>query len=100
MIFVDTNVFVIDLRYKRDRLFPVNRRFIDRLGGNGRGVTGPLNVLETCGILSYNLSPRLMRDLFEYFSIRYKVLVIPAPTSDSLLLGYFYCNTFGASDLA
>lgn len=56
LIVVDTNVFVIDLRYPRDRHFSVNRRFLHGLAQTGKGGTTILNVLEVCGILSFNLN--------------------------------------------
>lgn len=37
MIVVDSNVFVIDLCYRRDPLFRVIRRFLDRLAEDGSG---------------------------------------------------------------
>ena len=58
MIFVDSNLFVIDLRYPADVNYGVNRRALDRLARDGSGVTSVVNVLEICGILSFNLSTR------------------------------------------
>ncbi len=43
---IDTNVFVIDLRYKRDRNFSVNRAFLERVAHGGNGVTSIFNLLE------------------------------------------------------
>ena len=51
-------LFVIDLRYKRDRNFSVNRTFLERIAHNHTGVTTLFNLLEVCGILSFNLEEK------------------------------------------
>jgi hypothetical protein len=43
VILVDTNVFVIDLRFRRDPLYRLNRRFLDRLLKDGSGATTLFN---------------------------------------------------------
>lgn len=75
---IDTNVFVIDLRYKRDRHFATNRAFLDRIARAGSGVTTIFNLLEVCGILSFNLNAQQLRELFVYFPQQYQVRVLPA----------------------
>jgi hypothetical protein len=82
LIVVDTNVFVINLRYPRDRHFPVNRRFLHGLTQTGRGVTSIFNVLEVCGILSFNFNTQQLRELFHHFSQRYQVQILPFATLD------------------
>lgn len=77
MIFVDSNLFVIDLRYPRDRNHRINRTALDRLAREANGVTSVLNVLEVCGILSFNLSAESLRALFIHFPRRYGVTVLP-----------------------
>ena len=80
LIFVDTNVFVIDLRYRRDRHFSTNRKFLEKLAREGQGATTIFNVLEVCGILSFNLNTQQLRELFQYFPQKYNVAVLPAAT--------------------
>lgn len=82
LIVVDSNVFVIDLRYPRDRHASVNRRFLHELAQSGRGATSIFNVLEICGILSFNFNSQQLRELFLYFSQRYHVQVLPFATLD------------------
>ncbi|MBI5369311.1 MAG: hypothetical protein HZA54_19910 [Planctomycetes bacterium] len=77
MIFLDTNLFVIDLRYPQDANYRDNRRFLERVRKAGTGATGLVNLLELCGILSFNLSPRQLEELFFHFSERYGVGVLP-----------------------
>lgn len=74
---IDTSVFIIDLRYKRDRNFGVNRAFLDRIAQEGNGATSILNLLEVCGILSFNLNEKQLRELFFYLPEHYRVEVFP-----------------------
>jgi hypothetical protein len=94
VIFVDSNLFVIDLRYPNDPNYRVNRRALARLRGQGTGMTGLLNLLEVCGILSFNLSAPALEALYVHFPRRYGVTVVPgsgqadrlpAPTADEIL---------------
>jgi hypothetical protein len=77
VIFVDSNLFVIDLRYPDDAHFRVNRRALDRLGREASGMTSLLNVLEICGILSFNLSAPALHALYVHFARRYRVTLVP-----------------------
>ncbi|MEP0774232.1 MAG: type II toxin-antitoxin system VapC family toxin [Acidobacteriota bacterium] len=95
MIFVDTNVFVLALRYPRDPNAEANERFLQLLQERGSGVTGTVNVLETCGILSFNLNARQLRSLYAHFARRFAVTVLPpvlpvglVPASPLQLLAY------------
>lgn len=85
MIFVDTNVFVIALRYPRDPNAEANARFLERLRQRGGGVTGILNVLETCGILSFNLNRKQLLALYTYFGRRFEVEVLPGDSEAGLV---------------
>lgn len=85
MIFVDSNLFVIDLRYRDDPNYRVNRRALDRLAQGGKGMTSVLNLLEVCGILSFNLSASALHGLYVHFAQRYRVTVVPAAAYDTRL---------------
>lgn len=82
---IDTPVFVIDLRYRRDRNFATNRSFLDRIVADGGGATTVFNLLEVCGILSFNLNEKQLRELFHYFPQHYRVEVLPHSTLESPL---------------
>lgn len=82
---VDTPIFVIDLRYKRDRNFSANRRFLDEIAKRQGSVTTIFNLLEVCGILSFNLSEKQLLELFHYFPQHYHVDVFPHSTMESPL---------------
>jgi len=77
LAFIDSNVFVIDLRYKRDRNYRFNRMFLDIVADLKTGVTSVFNVLEICGILSFNLSEGQLVELYEYLPERYKIGILP-----------------------
>ena len=81
-VFIDTNIFVIDLRYKDDVNFKINRSFLDLIAVKGRGVTSIINLLELCGILSFNLNQRQITELFHYFPLRYTIDIIPSNSID------------------
>jgi hypothetical protein len=55
-------------------------------------VTSVVNVLETCGVLSFNLSPRQLRSLYAYFDRRFAVRIVAGPAGSPLI-------TAGAEDL-
>lgn len=47
VIFIDSNLFVIDLRYPNDPGHRVNRRALGRVAREGTGMTSVLNLLES-----------------------------------------------------
>ncbi len=77
MIFVDSNLFVIDLRYTSDANYRINRRALDRVAREASGITSVINVLEVCGILSFNLSSHALHALYVHFAQRYRVAIVP-----------------------
>ncbi len=77
MIFVDSNVFVIALRYPRDRNARANAAFLAHARERGDAVTSVVNLLEVCGILSFNLNERQLRALYRHFARRFAIRVVP-----------------------
>jgi len=82
---IDTSVFIIDLRYKRDKNFVVNRAFLTQIAQERSGATTIFNLLEVCGILSFNLNERQLQELFFHFPQHYQVEVLPHLDFESLL---------------
>jgi len=76
LIFVDTNIFLIDLRYTNDINYNNNRKFLNYTLING-GFTSIINLLEVCGILSYNLNRQQIKELFCYFPKKYNLEIVP-----------------------
>jgi len=87
LILIDTNIFVIDLRYKRDTNYQVNQKFLSTAAQSGNGFTTIVNLLELCGILSFNLNQNQLLDLWTYFQDRYKITVLPEPDIQSAFPG-------------
>ena len=87
LVLVDTNIFVIDLRYRRDRHFKRNQSFLYSVAQIGNGFTTIVNLLEICGILSFNLNRDQLLDLWTYFHDRYKITVLPEPDLQSVFPG-------------
>ncbi len=76
-VFLDTNIFIIDLRYQRDPNYRINRAFLEKVRTDRNGKTSVVNLLELCGILSFNLNKRQLDNLFYYFPMRYSINVFP-----------------------
>ena len=83
LVLVDTNIFVIDLRYKRDTNYEINRAFLDHIGEKRNGFTTIVNLLELFGILSFNLNEKQLIELWFYFQDRYGVVVLPVPSFET-----------------
>ncbi len=83
LILIDTNIFVIDLRYKRDTNFKLNQSFLSSVAQSGSGFTTIVNLLELCGILSFNLNQDQLLDLWTFFQDRYNITVLPEPDPQS-----------------
>ncbi len=79
LVLIDTNIFVIDLRYKRDAHYKTNQTFLDYIAKKRTGFTTIINLLELCGILSFNLSEKQLNELWVYFQDRYQVTILPVP---------------------
>lgn len=84
--FLDTDIFVRDLRYPRDAKTEANQAFLSRVrSGKIKGATSIFNVLETCGILSYNLSAQDLVKLYGCFTDHYRLKIIyPADAAGNL----------------
>jgi hypothetical protein len=77
VICVDSDVFLIDLRYPRDRRAHQNRAFLNWVGRSGDGATTVFNLLEVAGLLSFNLNEQQLVDFYVHFPKRYGVRVLP-----------------------
>ena len=65
-----------DLRYPRDPKSALNQKFLDKIRSKKpRGVTSIFNILEVCGILSHNLSPSNLFNLYADFCRQYQIQV-------------------------
>lgn len=91
MVLIDSDVFILDLFYPTDTRAAVNRRFIN-LDITGRATT-IFNVLEVCGIASFNKTSEDVQRLFSEFHQTYNldvlypnVLVLPSEDAPKHLI--------------
>lgn len=77
MIFVDSDIFVVDLRYKRDEKYKENKQFLDKVIRENLLTTSIYNILEVCGILSFNLNEQQLLDLYYHFPRKYNLQGMP-----------------------
>ncbi len=78
MICIDSDVFLIDLRYARDRRARATRVFLASIAASGDGATTVVNLLEIAGVLSFNLNAQQLLDFYAHFPRRYNVQIFPA----------------------
>jgi hypothetical protein len=85
-VFIDSDIFVRDLRYPHDEQTKINQSFLKKIKENSiRGATSIFNVLEICGIMSFNLKPPQLVSLYEEFCQHYHVQVLfPADATGHL----------------
>jgi predicted nucleic acid-binding protein len=85
-IFIDSDIFVRDLRYPRDINQEANQRFLEKVrSGKIRGATSIFNLLEICGILSFNLTLEALWALYRGFPTHYNVKILyPADAAGNL----------------
>jgi hypothetical protein len=77
MLVLDSDIFLLDYRYQRDANYPANRRFLNELHTAGvPRATTLFNVLEICGVLSFNLNSQQLRAFYASFGTQYGVTVL------------------------
>lgn len=82
MILLDTDVLLLDLRYPNDRNYMLNRRALERIRSQNvrAGITAQ-TLLETIGILSFNLSAEQLARLPHHLRLQYHLDVFPDPNT-------------------
>ncbi len=77
MIFLDSNIFIIDRFFPRDQNHSTNRSFLDKLEQQQSGGQLPYyTLLEICGVISFNLSKKEQQMWFYSFAELYNVNVL------------------------
>lgn len=75
-VFIDSDIFVRDLRYPRDQKSGINGRFLEQVQrGKIKGITSYFNLLEICGVLSFNYTTEDLMDLYSDFINHFRVKV-------------------------
>ncbi|MBI2502543.1 MAG: hypothetical protein HYW07_04840 [Candidatus Latescibacteria bacterium] len=80
MDLLDSDLFVLDLRFRDDPRYPANKAFLE-IRGAPRATT-IYNLLEVCGILSFNLTHAALLALYAEFSRRYALSVLFPAVAD------------------
>lgn len=80
MILLDSDVLVLDLRYKQAPRFPVNNQVLQLVQKDALdvGITEQA-LLGVVGILSFSTPPAQIPQLAEQVQVRYGLLVLPDP---------------------
>jgi hypothetical protein len=85
-VFIDTDVFVIERRYKRDAKYRETTRFLEKAVKDEMiAYTSIYNLLEFCGILSFNLSYENTVMLYLGFATKYNTTIL-FPDEDAKLV--------------
>ncbi len=86
-VFLDSDIFIRDLRFKRDEHYQENANLLELVRGKKiLGYTSIYNLLEICGYLSFNLDAAELRNLYTGFSGKYALKILfPETLSDQVL---------------
>lgn len=93
MIVLDADVLLIDLRYRRDVRFPVNRQALDQLAQQSLqvGITCH-TLLEVLGACTFNVSPSALRSLVTQIPATYRLTILPDPLANPAYAGGLYAD--------
>lgn len=80
MIFLDTDIFVIDRLFPNDDRHKSNRKFLEAYSDKATSI---YNVLELCGISSFTLNPTELTKLFMNFHHQYSLRILYPKTRGS-----------------
>lgn len=73
MIFVDTDIFVIDRLFHEDKRHAANKQFLDHARDKSTSV---YNLLELCGLASFSLTTTELTTLFTNFHKQYDLTIL------------------------
>jgi len=76
-VFIDSDIFVRHLRYPQDKKSQANQQFISLVKEKRiEGFTSIYNLLEICGILSFNLSKEALYALYAGLRDEYQLKIL------------------------
>ncbi len=86
-VFLDSDIFIRDLRFKRDEHYQENANILQIVKEKKiLGYTSIYNLLEICGYLSFNLDPTELKNLYSGFPGRYALTILfPDILSEQIL---------------
>lgn len=75
MVIIDTDIFILEFRFQRDRRYPANKRFLSTIKAAGGAVT-IYSVMEFLGQLSFNVNPARLREWRSWLQDAYNLAII------------------------
>jgi hypothetical protein len=75
LVFLDSNIFIIDRFFRQDTLYPANRAFVERLAETD-GSVPLLTLMELCGAASFRLAADESERWLYDFAAVYRVRVV------------------------
>ena len=81
VLLIDSDVFVIDCRYRKDLKYETNKKFLDFVLEKEKYTT-TFNLMEIVGILSCNLSTSDIEKFYHAFPDYYKINIISPITNN------------------
>ena len=75
MVFLDSNIFILDRFFPRDDLYPQNRAFVEQLVSIDAAISG-FTLLEVCGAACFRLSVHEIESWLFRFTTLYPVLIL------------------------
>lgn len=78
MIFIDTDIFVIDKLFPNDERYEINKLFLDRVEEKSTSI---FNLFELLGIASFNLKEIELMKLFKAFDEVYDLKILYPSTA-------------------
>ena len=95
MVFLDSNIFIIDRFFPRDKNYPINKKFLAELKKT-KAFLPFYTLLEICGITSFNLSTGEQKKWLYSFSKVYSVEILDpfeGKTENHTIIDYFLSLT-------
>ena len=75
MVIIDTDVFVLEFRFRRDHRYPINKRFLSAIQASGGAIT-IYSVIEFLGKISFNMNPARLREWRSWLQDAYNLTII------------------------
>jgi len=73
VIFIDTDVFVVEKLFPEDERYQINKQFLEL---EGEKSTSIYNLLELCGLASFTLNSTELTNLFTNFHRQYSLKIL------------------------
>lgn len=75
MVVIDTDIFILEFRFQRDRRHPSNKRFLSTIKAGGGAIT-IYSVMEFLGQLSFNVNSARLRQWRSWLRDAYNLAII------------------------